>query len=307
MVTKYPFSVRDDLIAAGPAECARILLSATVARLFSRRLHNARDFARHRLGARLLYRSGLKNDVKRFCGLAAERIDLKLAETRMLWMAEYASLQNLVRRVVPSLTKPSAHPARQPPTHPADGRIYRPLRPAVRRLKDRGVVFVLGVAPNSCGRPDGAFRLDLDARTVVARRIVSTSPWTTRSSCATFGREPQPTVTLLSLFYGFSNDRGFEQSILYNFDRFGAWKRLAMCSDFYTRSTIASTSPSRSSPSTWGSRIPDPHPGCRRAGRPGDRGPAGMGHRVARSSRGVPAPADRPSVDDRGRRDLTVD
>ncbi len=76
MITQYPFSVRDDLLAAGPAECARILLSAAFGRAFRRRMRNARDFAQHWLGARLLYRSGLENYMERFCGLPAERIDL---------------------------------------------------------------------------------------------------------------------------------------------------------------------------------------------------------------------------------------
>jgi hypothetical protein len=44
------------------------------------------------------------------------------------------------------------------------------------------------------------------------------------------------TVTLISLFFSFSGDRGFKQSILYNFSHNGAWKRLTVYSDFYGKS-----------------------------------------------------------------------
>jgi hypothetical protein len=44
-----------------------------------------------------------------------------------------------------------------------------------------------------------------------------------------------PTVTLVSLFYSFAGDRGYAESILYNFSHQGAWKRLTTYSDFYGR------------------------------------------------------------------------
>jgi hypothetical protein len=44
-----------------------------------------------------------------------------------------------------------------------------------------------------------------------------------------------PTVTLASLFYSFAGDRGYAESILYNFSHEGAWKRLTTYSDFYSR------------------------------------------------------------------------
>jgi hypothetical protein len=43
------------------------------------------------------------------------------------------------------------------------------------------------------------------------------------------------TVALISLFFSFSGDRGFEHSVLYNFSHEGSWKRLTVYSDFYGR------------------------------------------------------------------------
>jgi hypothetical protein len=43
------------------------------------------------------------------------------------------------------------------------------------------------------------------------------------------------TVTLISLFFSFAGERGFKESVLYNFSHAGAWKRLTVYSDFYGR------------------------------------------------------------------------
>jgi hypothetical protein len=51
--------------------------------------------------------------------------------------------------------------------------------------------------------------------------------------CGIVADERLKTVTLISLFFSFSGDRGFQQSILYNFSHAGAWKRLTVFSDFY--------------------------------------------------------------------------
>ena len=235
-VTQYPFSVRDDLVAAGAVEGARILLSAAYGRAFRRRVRNARDFARHWIGARLLYRSGLESYMERFCGLPAERIDLKFAETRMMWIAEYASVRNLVRRFVKSFGKRrSLLPTNHQLARPEQGFAHL-YAPAVRRLEDNGVTFLLAVTGKSLRKLDGEFRLDLGDRTVIAGRVVSTIPLDHALGLCDLPIERRlPTVTLLSLFFSFSGSRRFDASVLYNFDHAGAWKRLTMYSDFYGR------------------------------------------------------------------------
>lgn len=236
VITQYPFSIRDDLVAAGPVECARILLSAAYARLFHRTMHNARDFARHWLGARLLHRSGLENYMERFCGLPADRIDLAFAEKRMLWIAEYASIPNLVRRFVTSLTRPSAlQPTNQQLARPREGFAYL-YAPAVRRLTEAGVTFLLGTETRAIQKVAGTFHVDTGQRVITAERLVSTVPIDhVRAACGLLTDDRLPTVTLISLFFSFAGDRGFDSSILYNFAHGGAWKRLTMYSDFYGR------------------------------------------------------------------------
>jgi hypothetical protein len=53
--------------------------------------------------------------------------------------------------------------------------------------------------------------------------------------CGMAGNDGLTTVTLISLFYSFSGDRGFKDCVLYNFSHEGSWKRLTVYSDFYGR------------------------------------------------------------------------
>jgi protoporphyrinogen oxidase len=233
VVTQYPISIKDDLIAAGPVEWLWILSSVLFGRIFRRRLRNARDFAQYWIGARLLYRSGLGNYMKRFYGLPAEKIDINFAEKRMLWIKEHASLSTFFRRLLNSAAKsvPNTQLAR-----PREGFAHL-YHGAAQRLERSGVTFLLGTEMHSLQKMDGAFVLEAGLRRLAANRLVSTIPLERiQDLCGTPSKENLQTVTLISLFFSFSGERGFKDSILYNFSHEGAWKRLTVYSDFYGQS-----------------------------------------------------------------------
>jgi protoporphyrinogen oxidase len=234
VVTKYPISIKDDLIAAGPVEWLRILSSVAFARIFRRRLRNARDFAQFWIGARLLHRSGLGKYMERFYGLPAEKIDIRFAEKRMLWIKEHASVRRYL--AVPRWLKPE--PAvkwvpNQQLARPREGFAHL-YQVAAQRMEQSGLTFLLGVKMHSIQKKDGLFVLDAGGRRVAASRVVSTIPLErARELCGIVSEEKLETVTLISLFFSFSGDRGFKDSVLYNFSHAGAWKRLTVYSDFY--------------------------------------------------------------------------
>jgi protoporphyrinogen oxidase len=233
MVTQYPISIKDDLIAAGPVEWLRILSSVLFARIFRRRLRNARDFAQYWIGARLLHRSGLGNYMKRFYGLPAEKIDINFAEKRMLWIKEHASPRGAFRRWV--MPAPKSAPNQQL-ARPREGFAHL-YRGAVQRLERGGVTFQLGAKMQGLEKEDGVFFLDTGSRRVAASRVVSTIPLERiQNLCGLPSDEKLLTVTLISLFFSFLGDRGFKDSILYNFSHTGSWKRLTVYSDFYGES-----------------------------------------------------------------------
>ncbi|WP_375432498.1 FAD-dependent oxidoreductase [uncultured Friedmanniella sp.] len=233
VVTSYPFSLRDDVLAAGPVELARIMASAVFARLDRRPLVSARDFARHWIGARFLYRSGLENYMARFCGCPIDRIDLTFAQSRMLWIRDQTTVPALVRQVKQQLR-------RTPPTAPTNRQLARPRQgfatlyaPAVATLESRGASFALGRGVHRVQRTPDGFVVETAAGTVQTRRLVSTIPLAQMAALCDVPFEPLPAVTLVSLFYSFSGRRGFEESILYNFSHEARWKRLTVYSDFY--------------------------------------------------------------------------
>lgn len=229
-VTQYPFSLKDDVLRSGVLGCLRIALSIGAARVLRRPIGNARDFARHWIGSYLLQRSGLESYMSRFFGVPAEQVDLEFAEKRMLWIKEHASpkvfMRHLVRR--PAATR-SNHQLARPKSGFAE--LYAP---AVARLRAAGVTFRLGAPIRAIRKSNTRFAIVRGAETYWAKRVISTIPIDRAVSLCGLNIDPKLTsVTLISLFYSFSGQRGFPQSILYNFTHDGAWKRLTVYSDFY--------------------------------------------------------------------------
>ncbi|RYD76423.1 MAG: FAD-binding protein [Verrucomicrobiaceae bacterium] len=231
VVAKYPLSVREDLVNAGPLELCRILASVVYARLFYRKLKNAHSFARYWIGERLLKRSGLEHYMQRFYGVDATQIDLNFARKRMLWIQENASILAYVRRLnVPR--RPARQHGKQL-ARPREG--FAPLYAvAKQQLEARRVSFLLGQSMAGITRVDGVFRVEVGGDIFRTRRLISTIPIRRiQELCGLVPEDRLQTVKMISLFFSFSGKRGFLQSILFNFSHGGAWKRLTMYSDFY--------------------------------------------------------------------------
>lgn len=233
VVTQYPFSIRVDVLSAGVLEIVRMIASALGGRLRHRHMTTARDYARYWVGARFLRRSGLENYMARFCGCPIELIDLAFAESRMGWISERMQVRALARALRDSVRK-------QPPRPPVNRQLARPragftslYSPVRRTLERRGSVFALGENLNAIRRTERGFEVETSGGVVAAGRIVSTIPLSQVADLCGVRAEPLPTVTLISLFYSFDGDRGFEESILYNFSYDARWKRLTVYSDFY--------------------------------------------------------------------------
>jgi len=228
-VTAYPISVKDDIVNAGPVEWIHILASVLHARLFRRKMRNAREFARYWIGNRLLHSSGLDSYMKRFYGVAPDQIDIQLAQKRMFWISEHASLKNLIRR---TLARGDNRPGNCQLVRPKEG--YKFLySAATERLQENGVVFLLGAAFRTIERTDNRFLVRIGDRTIMSDRVISTIPINHMEEICGLKSNHLATMTLVSLFFSFSGKRGFSPSILYNFSHEGAWKRLTMYSDFY--------------------------------------------------------------------------
>lgn len=229
-ITGYPLSIVEDILRSGPWGCIRIGLSLLKARLLQRSIKNARDFARYWIGDYLLMRSGLESYMERFFGVAAEKVDLDFAEKRMMWIKEHASPRAMFRYL-------SRHKSVLPTNHqlarPRAG--YQVLyQVAADKLRRQGAVIRLGSTIHRIEKSKQGFCLKADNKIFHARRIVSTIP--INRSLALCGMEEDDalnSVALISLFFSFSGERGFNNSVLYNFSHEGSWKRLTVYSEFY--------------------------------------------------------------------------
>ena len=230
-ISKYPISVRDDLIGAGPLEWARIGGSVFVSRLFRRAQRNANEYAQYWIGRRFLHRSGLYGYMERLFGRRPEEIDVDFAKARMFWIRQRAELRDYVRRWL----KPQPWEAikNQQLARPVEGFDWL-YRKAAAGLEARGVAFKLGARLQGLSKAGQVFRLETADGAYSAPRVISTIPLNhAQRLCGFEAREALPTVTLISLFFSFSGDRGFAEPVLYNFSNTGAWKRLTVYSDFY--------------------------------------------------------------------------
>lgn len=231
-ITTYPISVRDDIFGAGVVETVRIFASVIYARLFQRKMRNAREFARYWIGAHLLHRSGLESYMKRFYGIATDGIDIDLARKRMLWISEHASIQNMIRR---ALKRKQQGPTNRQMARPREGFQFL-YNAAAERLKRNGAEFQLAAEMQAIDKVHGRFHLQLKDRIVTSDRIISTVPiHVAERLCGLDSGRKLDTITLIGLYFSFAGERGFSQSIIYNFSHEGAWKRLTMYSDFYGR------------------------------------------------------------------------
>ena len=232
-VTTYPISIADDIARAGPLAICRIALSVIHARILRRRLRNAKDFATFWIGAYLLKRSGLENYMTRFYGMPPEHIDLELAEKRMMWIKEHSSLRSLLKKM---RQKKLPHMQNRQLARPREG--YAALyEPAKRNLAESGVTFRLGTTICKVEKGEERFiATPARGQQIVGKRLISTVPINIANRlCGLEQERPLKTITLISLYFSFSGDRGFAQSILYNFSYEAAWKRLTIYSDFYGR------------------------------------------------------------------------
>lgn len=229
-IRRYPFSLRDDVVAAGPVEWVKLLASMAWARLPPVRITNAAEYAQYWIGPRFFARSGLANYIERFYGAEPAAIDKAFAEKRMAQIADAASFRRRLARLLgakrPSNTK-------QEFVRPRDG--FGELYAAARQvLMRKGTVFALGQPLDSVTKDGASFRVKTASMTAVSQNLYATIPLTRALEvCGLPSSGSLPTVELVSLFFSFKGKRGFSSNVLYNFSPTGWWKRLTMFSDFY--------------------------------------------------------------------------
>lgn len=232
-ISRYPFSIVDDLVRRGPIEIALTFLSLGYGRVRHRRPVSAGSFARYHLGERLFAQSGLRAYIQRLCGIPADEVDYRFAEKRMNWIAQAVSVGPLTNRLRRFGKAPVAGPAVL--VRPRDG-FERLFDQVGAQLRAGGVQIHLGSTLQKIEAQGGGFVVTTSRGVFAASRIISSLPLTvTADACGIETGEQIRSLPLLSLFVAFTGDLGFKSEVLYNFSDIGSWKRLTVHSRIYGR------------------------------------------------------------------------
>lgn len=229
-ISRYPFSLADDLFRRGPLEVVLTGLSLVWGRLAHRAPLSAGSFARYYLGDRLFVQSGLRAYIQRLCGIPAEEVEHRFAQKRMDWIARAVSISPLLAKL-----------RRGKPAGPGPAVLVRPrqgfpalFEPVAMQLETKGVEIRLGVELESIEPVGDGFRVLTSEGFVQAARVISSLPLTiTAEACAIAAPTIIQSLPLLTLYVAHTGELGFESEVLYNFSDVGSWKRLTVHSRVY--------------------------------------------------------------------------
>lgn len=231
-ISKYPFSVADDLFRRGPIEVARTFLSLGYGRIKHRRPESAGSFARYHLGDRLFAQSGLQAYIQRLCGVPADEVDYRFAEKRMNWIAQTVSFGPVVHRFLNAARAPPAATS-QVLVRPREG-FERLFAQVAEQLSASNVQIHLDSRLEKIETLEEGFRVTTSQGAFAASRVISSLPLTaTAQACGMEASGEIRSLPLLSLFVAFAGDLGFNSEVLYNFSDVGSWKRLTAHSRIY--------------------------------------------------------------------------
>lgn len=229
-ISGYPFDLRHDLLSLPFAKQAHILSSLIRSRLTVDRRASALDFITYWVGREFADVSGLVPYLRRFYSAEPNQVESSFARKRMGWVARNANLAGLLRSL-----------RRQPETEtnacfvrPKAG--FREIYSKVAEMfREKGAVVQLAAAVQAIAQTgDGSMTVALASGSVHAAELFSTVPLATALRyCGMPVLAELKSASLVSLFYSFTGNRGFDGNVLYNFHDRGLWKRLTFHSDFY--------------------------------------------------------------------------
>jgi protoporphyrinogen oxidase len=229
-ISSYPFDLRKDLLALPFARQARIAASLIRSRLMVDPDASALDFITYWIGREFGNASGLVPYLRRFYSADPALVESSFARKRMGWVARNASLKGLLRTLRQRRT------VEQNACHVRPGAGFQEVySKAAGMLRDKGAVIQLAAGVETISRnADGSMSVSSAFGKVSATEVFSTVPLTTAMRYCDLPIAPElKSASLVSLFYSFRGNRGFDGNALYNFHDRGLWKRLTVHSDFY--------------------------------------------------------------------------
>lgn len=224
----YPITVRGFIRNQGLGTLARALGSIAAAKWRHRRRDTVSSFCRYYIGDVVYERSGLRTYIERLYGMPDREIDLAFATQRMSSLASWAGIRSILRQIRSSPAKLWSSGYYQPIAlaRPREG--FRFAYDKIRdQLRAAGVDVRTGAALRSIERDEQGFTVDADGFRDQFDLVVSTAPIGVTARLMGMPTTHRfETRSLLTLFYSFDGDPGFDAVALNNFSNTGRWKRI---------------------------------------------------------------------------------
>ncbi|MES0211743.1 NAD(P)-binding protein [Mesorhizobium sp. M0028] len=231
----YPLTVKGYVRSRGLGGLARAVASLTLSKLRYRRRDTVAAFCRYYIGGELYETSGLRRYIERLYGLRDTEIDLMFAQQRMATLANWASLRTIARHAstYPARLWRSGYAKPRALARPREGfqAVYSHIE---QSLSNAGVSVHKSAHISKIDRTSQGFSVTGDGVQTQFDRVVSTAPVPVTGRL--IGVEMLhrfETMDLLTLFYQFEGDPGFNAVTLSNFSQGGRWKRIIDFAGFY--------------------------------------------------------------------------
>ena len=229
----YPFSIQGYVRDYGYPRFFLDLADLLGCKWSSRRRDTFRRFCTYYLGNGIYERTGLRAYAERLYELPDREIGLELARSRLQAVAEQCSLRRNALQILGHWAARRDPPGQLALVRPAAG--FQVMYEHIARdLERAGVRLRLRSAIRRVERSKSGFCLDLGEGSAEFDKVLSTIPVDSAAQLVGVSLPfVPPTMQLVSLFYRFRGDTGFDGECLFNYSFGGDWKRLTLFSHYH--------------------------------------------------------------------------
>ncbi len=233
-IDHYPLSVRGFLRDNGISSMALAALDIIYSKMRHARRDDLISYIKYYIGNTVYCQSGLKSYIERLYQTDDTAIDLEFGKQRLQGIERDCSLRKNAPRIVRQIFRAGREEAPWSCfVRPREG-FGVGYDVVAEQLRAQGVKIETGTDIRSIKRSGNGFLVYFPDREEYFDRIISTIPIAATSGYIGIQLEHNlEYMSLVSLFYRFRGDLGYDSPYLYNFTTSGDWKRVATFSRYY--------------------------------------------------------------------------